>query len=144
MVVAIGWFGGRTVFRAAEQAFWALNSMAVQPGYALCREADPTRCRTRAGALAERFAARAIAFGKRRRRRTDAVRASRCSSSGWSGPYTRWTAEFSDLLSPLQLVVPALANAAVILFGYCAAAAFVWGMADAAMDQPRDWSNFAR
>ena len=33
---------------------------------------------------------------------------------------------------------------AVILFGYCAAAAFVWGMADAAMDQPRDWSNFAR
>src|SRR5690606_5510718 len=38
-VLAIGWFGGRTIFRVAEQAFWALNAMAVQPLYALSREA---------------------------------------------------------------------------------------------------------
>ena len=38
IVLAIGWFGGRTIFRIAEQAFWALNAMAVQPLYALSRE----------------------------------------------------------------------------------------------------------
>ena len=27
IVIALGWFGGRQVFRAAEQAFWALNSI---------------------------------------------------------------------------------------------------------------------
>jgi hypothetical protein len=58
------------------------------------------------------------------------------------GPHTRWTAEFSDLLSPLSLIVPALANAGVILFAYCTAATFVWSLADASMDQPRGWSDF--
>ena len=38
IVIAIGWFGGRPVWRAAERSFWSLNSLAVQPGYALCRE----------------------------------------------------------------------------------------------------------
>jgi len=38
-VLAVGWFGGRKIFRIAEQAFWALNAMAVQPFYALYREA---------------------------------------------------------------------------------------------------------
>ena len=38
IVIAIGWFGGRPVWRAAESNFWSLNSLAVQPGYALCRE----------------------------------------------------------------------------------------------------------
>jgi len=38
LVVALGWMGGRPLFRAAERGFWSLNSLAVQPGYALCRE----------------------------------------------------------------------------------------------------------
>jgi predicted MPP superfamily phosphohydrolase len=142
LVVAIGWFGGRAVFRAAEQAFWALNSMAVQPGYALCREAIRH--------AAEFVLARRLNDSQRARLRSVSAAGAGLMLSAialfaaWLvGPYTLWTAEFSDLLTPLQLVVPALANAAVILFGYCAAAAFVWGMADAAMDQPRDWSNFA-
>ena len=39
LVLALGWIGGRRLFRAVEQGFWSLNSLAVQPGYALCREA---------------------------------------------------------------------------------------------------------
>src|SRR5688500_6633786 len=32
-VVALGWFGWRPLFRAAETNFWSLNALAVQPGY---------------------------------------------------------------------------------------------------------------
>ena len=35
----VGWFGGRTLFRLAENSFWSLNSLAVQPAYTMCREA---------------------------------------------------------------------------------------------------------
>jgi hypothetical protein len=141
-VIALGWFGGRTVFRAAEQAFWALNSMAVQPFYALCREAIRH--------VSELALSRWLNDTQRAK-----LRAASAAGAGlilcvvslvfaWLvGPYTRWTADFADLLSPLTLVIPALANAAVILFGYCAAASFVWGMADASMDQPRTWAGFA-
>src|SRR6476659_8925243 len=38
VLAALGWFGGRPLYRAVEQGFWSLNSVAVQPGYALCRE----------------------------------------------------------------------------------------------------------
>jgi hypothetical protein len=38
-IVAAGWFGWRPLFRVAEANFWALNALAVQAGYALCREA---------------------------------------------------------------------------------------------------------
>ena len=39
VLVAVGWFGGRTLFRLAENSFWSLNSLAVQPAYTMCREA---------------------------------------------------------------------------------------------------------
>ena len=38
LVVALGWIGGKPLIRAAEQGFWSLNSLAVQPGYAFWRE----------------------------------------------------------------------------------------------------------
>ena len=41
VLVAVGWFGGHTLFRLAEQSFWSLNSLAVQPAYTMCREALP-------------------------------------------------------------------------------------------------------
>ncbi len=141
VVLAIGWFGGRTIFRIAEQAFWALNAMAVQPFYALYRE------------VISHFAEIALGRWLDEERRAR-LRAFSAAAAGiflcvlslffvWLiGPHSRWSAEFSDLLSPLTLVVPALANAGVILFGYCAAVAFVWGLADASMDQPRGWSDF--
>src|SRR5271155_6107333 len=38
VIGALGWFGGRGLFRLAESSFWSLHSLAVQPGYAACRE----------------------------------------------------------------------------------------------------------
>jgi 3',5'-cyclic AMP phosphodiesterase CpdA len=141
IVLAIGWFGGRTIFRIAEQAFWALNAMAVQPLYALSREAIRHVAEVSLGRWLD----------EERRARLRAVSAAvagllLCVISlliVWAiGPHTRWSAEFSDLLSPLKLIVPSLANAGVILFAYCTAVTFVWSLADASMDQPRGWSGF--
>jgi len=38
LVAAVGWFGGRQLFRLVENSFWSLNALAVQPVYAMCRE----------------------------------------------------------------------------------------------------------
>src|SRR5688572_12756346 len=38
LIVALGWIGGKRLIHAAEQGFWSLNSLAVQPGYAFWRE----------------------------------------------------------------------------------------------------------
>jgi len=139
--LAIGWYGGRTVYRVAEQAFWALNAMAVQPLYALSRESIRHFAELAVGRrLDEEGRAKLRAFS------AGAAGLILCVISlfiVWLiGPYTRWSAEFADLLSPLSLVVPALANAGVIIFAYCTAVTFVWGLADASMDQPRGWSDF--
>src|SRR5690606_19398940 len=48
----------------------------------------------------------------------------------------------ADLAQPLHLVVPALANAVVLMGGYLAIASLAWGLADAGMDQPRDMVAF--
>lgn len=48
----------------------------------------------------------------------------------------------SDASRTASLVVPMLANAMIILCGYCAGAALVWGIADARMDQPQDFAGF--
>jgi hypothetical protein len=37
-VATIGFAGWCLLFRVAEANFWALNALAVQPGYAVCRE----------------------------------------------------------------------------------------------------------
>jgi len=139
--LAIGWYGGRTVYRIAEQAFWALNAMAVQPLYVLSRESIRHFAELAVGRrLDEEGRAKLRAFS------AGAAGLILCVISlfiVWLiGPYTRWSAEFADLLSPLSLVVPALANAGVIIFAYCTAVTFVWGLADASMDQPRGWSDF--
>ena len=39
IVIVVGWFGGRPLFRLAEQSFWSLNSLAIQPAYTIGREA---------------------------------------------------------------------------------------------------------
>jgi hypothetical protein len=38
-VVGLGWIGWRPLLRLAEINFWSLNALAIQPGYAFCREA---------------------------------------------------------------------------------------------------------
>jgi len=140
LVLALGWIGGRPLLRAAEQGFWSLNSVAVQPGYAFWREGlrhlmelfvvrKGTTCpaHLRAGTAA---GAGLILFG-----------VGLCVVFlAW--PASRWVGKIDDLASPHRLVLPALANAAVILGGYLAAAALAWGCGDATMDQPRDLPAF--
>ena len=38
-IIGLGWFGWRPLLQTAEVNFWSLNALAVQPGYAFCREA---------------------------------------------------------------------------------------------------------
>ncbi|MDU0342930.1 metallophosphoesterase, partial [Bosea sp. ZW T0_25] len=38
LIAVAGWYGFRPLLRLAERSFWSLNSLAVQPVYALCRE----------------------------------------------------------------------------------------------------------
>lgn len=139
-VAVVGWLGGRPVFRAAERGFWSLNSVAVQPGYALCREGLRH--------LAERFASGADATARARLRAATAAGAGImvCGLALWcvalAWPSTRWLGEAADLVSPLRLIVPALSNTVVLIASYLAIAALVWGVADALMDQPQDLAAF--
>jgi hypothetical protein len=137
-VLLLGWIGWRPLFRVAEQAFWSLNSLAVQPGYALCREA------------LQHLAERLPIF----RDRHTQLRAWTAVGAGvlvcawglgivflaWS--YSRWMGAVADLATPQQLLLAALANAAVALGAYLSIAGPVWGIADASMRQPRDLVAF--
>lgn len=139
-VVLVGWFGWRPLFRIAEANFWALNALAVQPGYALCREAIRH--------LAER------ALKPRGGPELARMRAMSCAGAGillaivaalvatFVWPWTRWIGSAADLVAPHHLIWPTLANAVVIMSIYLAAASLVWGFADAAMDQPLDLEAF--
>ena len=135
----------RLVWRTAivsgrEQGFWSLNSLAVQPCYALCREGLRH--------LLEHSDPRADAEGRARLRAASAAGAGMilCAIAVaivmlcW--PASRWIGEFSYLMSPQRLIIPTLANAAVISGAYFALAALTWGIADASMDQPRDLARF--
>ncbi len=127
LVVALGWLGGRPLYRIVESGFWLLNSVAVQPGYALCREvlrhlmehlllprsstASPARIRAVSAAGAG-IVLCGLALG--------------IALLAW--PASRWLGNLADLASPLRLIVPVLANGVVILCSYLAAAALVWGV----------------
>ncbi len=137
IVIAAGWFGWRPLFRIAERNFWSLNALAVQPGYAFCREAlrylADSMLRVDANA-ATRARLRAI---------SSAVAAILLSAIAvaiavaiW--PSSRWVGTAADLLDVHALVVPTLANAIVVVCVYLTAAALTWGFADAFMDQPID------
>jgi hypothetical protein len=63
------------------------------------------------------------------------------AAAAW--PASRWVGSLADLTS-LHLLVPiAFANAVVVMGVYFAFAALTWGVADAAMAQPRDLFSFA-
>jgi hypothetical protein len=140
VVLAIGWLGGRPLFRFAEQGFWSLNGVAVQPAYALFRELLRT--------LGERLLPRRDAASAARMRAASAAAAGiilcglGMSIALLVWPSTRWMGQVAELSSPLRLMVQALANACVIVSAYLAGAALVWGVADATMDQPGDLQAF--
>ena len=141
IVVALGWFGGRPLFRMAESSFWSLNSLAVEPGYAACREAlrhlaeRLLRSRTTDAQLATLRAATAAAAGVM-------ICAVALLTLMLAWPHSRWVGDISNIAS-LHLLAPvALANSIVLVAAYLAAAALVWAVADATMAQPRDLHRF--
>jgi hypothetical protein len=141
LVLAIGWFGGRPVLRWVESSFWSLNSLAIQPGYALCREGLRQ--------FAEAFVGKTASKARRA-----SVRAATAGIAGlflcglallvvslvW--PYTRWVGELADFSTPFRLVPVAIANSFVLIGLYLAAASLAWGLADATMPQPADLDGF--
>lgn len=141
VLVALGWIGWRPLLRIAEVNFWSLNALAVQPGYAFCREALRQ--------LAERmFARHSNAAGRARLRAASSAGAGivLCGCAAliaifiWPG--SRWMGTVTDLAALHRLVLPTLANAVVLVSSYFAIAALVWGFADASMDQPFDLAAF--
>ena len=140
-LIALATIGWRPLLRLAEVNFWSLNAMAVQPLYALCREALRH--------LAELPLGPASTPLKRAR-----VRAASSAVAGitlcacavliavlvW--PASRWMGTVTDLVSPHRLIVPTIANAIVLVSGYTAIAALMWGFADASMDQPVELARF--
>jgi hypothetical protein len=134
IVVATGWIGGRPFLRAAEQAFWSLNSVAVQPGYARCA-GEPAPPDGTSVAAARRH--RAVPVSARRPRQ---VPGSLCAASHstprgicrW--PASRWVGTAARPRVATSSLPSVLASTAVILGGYLAVAASLVGIADATMD----------
>jgi predicted MPP superfamily phosphohydrolase len=140
-IVAVGWIGWRPLFRIAENNFWSLNALAVQPGYAFTREALRH--------LTERMWGRKLTVaGRAKLRSANSVGAGIVLSAfavliamlAW--PASRWTGGWNDLVLLHRLAVPTLANAVLLVSGYLAAASLVWGFADASMSQPIDLAAF--
>jgi 3',5'-cyclic AMP phosphodiesterase CpdA len=140
-VIAAGWFGWQPLLRIAERNFWSLNALAIQPGYAFCREALRY--------LAERMLRTEASAATRARLRaiSSAVAAFVLSIVAvviavavW--PASRWMGTAADLLDVRGLILPTLANAVVISGAYLTVAALIWGFADALMDQPINLGAF--
>jgi predicted MPP superfamily phosphohydrolase len=141
VLIVLGVIAWRPLFRVAEVNFWSLNALAVQPGYALCREAIRH--------LAERMISAASTPAKRARMRAASSAVAGLVVCGCAvviaalaWPASRWMGEVTDLASPHRLIVPTLANAIVLLSGYMAIATLIWGFADATMDQPGELTAF--
>jgi hypothetical protein len=141
-IVALAWFGWRAVFRMAETNFWSLNSIVVQPGYAGFRELIrhilekllPKRAKPQLRANL-RAAAAAVAGVL--------VAALSLVVLRLAWPYTHLYGSIAELRSWADVGFVALANSVVVITGYLAIAALIWGFADAVMPQPRDLANFA-
>jgi hypothetical protein len=141
-LAVLAWFAWRPLLRLAESSFWSLNALAVQPAYIAFREGFRH--------LAERL----LRSWMHEDRRVF-VRAASAAASGlvicglglglirlvWSA--THWVGTLRDFASPLRLLPGVLVNSVVLVSGYFALAALVWGWADATMAQPRDLRAFA-
>lgn len=140
VLATVGLLGARSVLRMAESNFWSLNSLAVEPVYAICREGirhlAGNLFQTQTGSLrSARFhAVTSLAAGA-----LMACAAACAVILAW--PATRWFATIADLTSASHLLSVALANSVVLIAAYLAIAALVWASADAAMPQPRDVSR---
>ena len=141
-LAATALLGFRRLFRLAERSFWALNSLAVQPAYALCREV--------LSQIAERVLPPDVTMARRAKWRAITAILSGliiCLVSigvlllVW--PHVRFVVEFSALKDPVALVTAALANSIGIVAAYVAVAVLVWSIADATMPATGDFDGFA-
>jgi hypothetical protein len=137
-LAVLGWYGGRRVLRLAEKSFWSLNSLAVQPCYAACREALRHLIGRRGAggsSSAMLHAVAAIVSGLLI-----------CGVSllilwlAW--PFTYLSGNLAILSEPKHLALAAIANSAVLVSGYVAVAALIWAIADATMAPPQDLASF--
>jgi calcineurin-like phosphoesterase family protein len=140
-VVALGWYGWRSLFRMVEKNFWALNSIVVEPGYAAAREILRH--------LAERLLAKNAGEAARARLRAISAAVAGVIVSGlallvlwWVWPSAHLVGHASEVSSWRDLVPVALANSVALIAGYFAAAALIWGLADATMAEPRSLKSF--
>ena len=142
VVVALGWYGGRKLWRLAESSFWSLNALAVEPIYLIVRESLRYFVEKR---LSQKRNRRAIPQVSRRRGRRRGV-VDRCIGTGGAGgcvaPFA-WWGTTDDLAAIYRLPPVAMANSVVLVSAYLAIAALVWGIADATMAQPRTLETFA-
>lgn len=142
LLAAVGWIAGRPLLRLIESSFWSLNALAVQPVYVVFREGLRHLAEFRRGAQLK-TAARA------RLRAGAAISAGAVTCTIGAGvillvwPATRWVGTLAHFATPMGVVPMLLANGAVMIFGYLAVAAVVWGVADASMDQAQDLVDFA-
>ena len=140
-VIALGYFGWRTLFRLVENSFWALNSVVVQPGYATTREVLRQ--------IAERLFAKKGSKDQYAMLRAASAIAAGLLICGLSllvlylvWPSARLFGSFAEIGSWRSVIVVALANSAVFIAGYLAIGGLIWGTADAMMEQPRDLTAF--
>jgi len=141
VLITIGWFGWRALFRMAEKNFWALNSIVVEPGYAAFREAFRQ--------LAERLFARNASDAQRARLRAASAAIAGILVCGlallvlWlAWPHTHLYGSISEIESWKKVAIVALANSVAAITAYLAVGALIWGFADAAMAQPRNLDKF--
>jgi len=141
VVLAAGLFGARSLLRMAENSFWSLNSLAVEPVYVACREGL-------------RHLAEKLLQSRLGKSQLAMLRAVIAGAAGiiifgiasiviwifWSS--SRWLGNFVDLASPHDLASVAITNSIVVVSAYLAVAALVWAFADATMPQPLDFGPF--
>jgi hypothetical protein len=139
LLLAVALFSSRRLFRLAENNFWALNALAVQPIYAACREAMRQL-------FERRFAPDSAHLAKLRAAAALVSGLAICAFSLWvlvaAWPSTLIVSDIAILHDPWRLACAALANSTVLVSAYVAVAALVWAIADATMDQPHDLERF--
>ena len=139
-IVALGWYGGRTVLRIAESSFWSLNALVVQPAYVAFREGM--------GQLAERWLPPSAS-----EKRRASVRAGIAATAGFAvfllgiglaglaWPSVRWIVTLAELTSYNGWLPVLVANSVLLVSTYFAFAGLIWGIADALMPQPSGISH---
>lgn len=141
-IIVIGLLGVRRLFGLAERSFWSLNSLAVQPVYAVCREL--------LNQISDRLLPDNVADLRRARWRS--------ATAALAGlivclisiaifllvlPYTRLDVSLAALYDPIALIKGALANSVAIISAYVAVTVLVWSIADATMPPTRNFVRFA-